>query len=116
MCSSDLAFTDVAGQELRTLALTHHDFTSQAELISKLSRGVTLEKGSLILTGSPTPLRRATAANPWLRHGDEVRAEVEGCGTSSVASVGYSYVLPTEAFPPGTLINTVVVTPSNHKL
>lgn len=46
-----------------------------------MSQGVTLEAGSIILSGSPPPLNRAADADPWLKHGDEVHCYVEGCGT-----------------------------------
>ncbi|ORY90928.1 fumarylacetoacetate hydrolase [Leucosporidium creatinivorum] len=65
--------------ELRQKANTGDMNLSIAELIHRLSRGVTLETGSLILTGSPLPLERPAA--PFLVHGDEVRVFVEGCGT-----------------------------------
>ena len=47
-----------------------------------MSQGVTLEAGSIILTGTPLPLNRAADKDPWLKHGDDVRVEVEGCGAS----------------------------------
>ncbi|GAA6012525.1 hypothetical protein JCM10207_009030 [Rhodosporidiobolus poonsookiae] len=56
------------------------------ELIARLSHGSTLQAGSLILTGSPVAVGRkapgdVTDASPFLKHGDEVRCWVEGCGT-----------------------------------
>ena len=52
----------------------------QAEVISKLSQGCTLEAGSLVMTGSPPPIAGADGRPPFLKHGDEVRVWVEGCG------------------------------------
>ncbi|GAA5884944.1 hypothetical protein JCM6882_007163 [Rhodosporidiobolus microsporus] len=56
------------------------------ELISRLSHGSTLKAGSLILTGTPIAVGRAAPgdlveASPFMKHGDEVRCFVEGCGT-----------------------------------
>ena len=50
--------------------------------MSHLSQGVTLEAGSIILTGTPRPLNRKAEKTPWLTHGDDVRVEVEGLGPS----------------------------------
>jgi len=47
-----------------------------------VSHGVTLEAGSIFLTGSPVPLNRAIDPSPWIKHGDDVRVFVEGCGQS----------------------------------
>lgn len=65
--------------------------SSQPELIARLSHGTTLEAGSLILTGSPVAVGRsapgdAVEASPFMKHGDEVRCFVEGCGESPRAS------------------------------
>ncbi|KAM0749802.1 fumarylacetoacetate hydrolase [Meredithblackwellia eburnea MCA 4105] len=54
---------------------------SVAEMISHMSQGVTIEAGSIILSGSPLPLDREKDANPWLKHGDLVQCEVQGLGT-----------------------------------
>lgn len=50
--------------------------------MSKLSQGTTLEVGSIICTGSPTPLQNVVGANLWLEHGDIVKCYVEGIGSS----------------------------------
>ncbi|KAI5476660.1 fumarylacetoacetate hydrolase domain containing protein [Pseudohyphozyma bogoriensis] len=61
---------------------TSRMFHSVAELISMLSEGTTLEKGSIILTGSPPPLDGIReSATAWLVHGDVCHVEVEGLGT-----------------------------------
>ena len=63
----------------------------QPELIHFLSRGVTLQTGSLILTGSPLPLARPP--QPFMSHGDEVRCWVEGCGKASICCLTLDYEL-----------------------
>lgn len=51
------------------------------ELISFLSRGTTLPKGCLILTGTPTGVGAAQSPPFWLQNGDVVECEIEGLGT-----------------------------------
>lgn len=68
----------------RPLTFPATPLASQAELISKLSQGCTLEAGGLIMTGSPLPVTTADGRPPFLKHGDEVRVWVEGCGQSCV--------------------------------
>jgi 2-keto-4-pentenoate hydratase/2-oxohepta-3-ene-1,7-dioic acid hydratase in catechol pathway len=50
-------------------------------IISFLSQGTTLERGTVIMTGTPSGVGIAKAGIPrWLRHGDIVEVEVEHCG------------------------------------
>ncbi|KAK4704435.1 hypothetical protein P7C70_g1780, partial [Phenoliferia sp. Uapishka_3] len=65
----------------RQLNNTSEMVLSLAELISRMSKGTTMEVGSIILTGSCLPLNRWSDPDPWLKHGDDVRVEVEGLGT-----------------------------------
>ncbi|GAA5852146.1 hypothetical protein JCM3766R1_000954 [Sporobolomyces carnicolor] len=56
------------------------------KLIAALSRGSTLSRHSLILTGSPVAIGRsspteASRESPFLKHGDVVECWVEGIGT-----------------------------------
>lgn len=55
---------------------------SVAELVSYISRYMTLEPGDIISTGTPegVVLGMKDGARPWLRPGDEVVVEVEGLG------------------------------------
>jgi len=52
-----------------------------AELISFLSRAMTLEPGDVIATGTPEGVGFARKPPVWLLHGDVVEAEVGGIGT-----------------------------------
>jgi len=52
-----------------------------AELISFLSRAMTLEPGDVIATGTPEGVGFARKPPVWLLHGDVVEAEVDGIGT-----------------------------------
>ncbi|ORY04276.1 hypothetical protein BCR34DRAFT_634215 [Clohesyomyces aquaticus] len=50
-------------------------------IISFLSQGTTLERGTVIMTGTPSGVGMTMADGPmWLRHGDIVEVEVEHCG------------------------------------
>lgn len=50
-------------------------------IISFLSQGTTLERGTVIMTGTPSGVGYAMADGPrWLHHGDIVEVEVEHCG------------------------------------
>jgi 2-keto-4-pentenoate hydratase/2-oxohepta-3-ene-1,7-dioic acid hydratase in catechol pathway len=52
-----------------------------AELIEHISRGVTLERGDLIATGTPGGIGASRKPPLFLRPGDEVTVEIEGVGT-----------------------------------
>lgn len=51
-----------------------------AELISFLSKGMTLEPGDIILTGTPPGVGVARDPQVFLKAGDEVTIEIEGLG------------------------------------
>lgn len=52
-----------------------------ASLIADLSRGMTLEAGTLILTGTPSGVGMARTPPVWLQDGDTVEVEIGGIGT-----------------------------------
>jgi 2,4-diketo-3-deoxy-L-fuconate hydrolase len=54
---------------------------SVAELVSFLSRGMTLVPGDVIVTGTPPGVGSARDPQVWLKAGDEVSIEIEGLGT-----------------------------------
>jgi 2,4-diketo-3-deoxy-L-fuconate hydrolase len=54
---------------------------SVAELIAYISRGVTLEPGDLIATGTPAGVGFTREPPIFLRPGDEVTVEIEGVGS-----------------------------------
>ena len=61
-----------------------------AEIIASLSRGMTLEPGDVIATGTPEGVGFARTPPEFLRDGDVMEVEVEGVGVlrNSVALVG----------------------------
>jgi 2-keto-4-pentenoate hydratase/2-oxohepta-3-ene-1,7-dioic acid hydratase in catechol pathway len=50
------------------------------ELISFLSQGTTLERGTVIMTGSPGGMAMSMKPPKWLKHGDVVEVKIEGLG------------------------------------
>ena len=54
---------------------------SVAELVSFLSRGMTLEPGDVIITGTPPGVGMARDPQLWMKPGDEVSIEIEGLDT-----------------------------------
>lgn len=51
------------------------------QLVSFLSTGQTLQKGSLIMTGTPGGVGIGFKPQRFLRDGDEVKVEIEGIGS-----------------------------------
>ena len=53
------------------------------ETIAFLSQGTTLERGSMIMTGTPPGIGAMREPKVVLNHGDDIRVEIEGIGMSS---------------------------------
>jgi 2-keto-4-pentenoate hydratase/2-oxohepta-3-ene-1,7-dioic acid hydratase in catechol pathway len=53
---------------------------SVAETIVDLTRGITLEPGDLVVTGTPSGVGHARKPPLWMRHGDVCEIEIEGVG------------------------------------
>ncbi|MCJ1458504.1 hypothetical protein MMC28_008877 [Mycoblastus sanguinarius] len=51
------------------------------ETIAFLSQGTTLERGSMIMTGTPPGIGAMREPKVVLNHGDDIRVEIEGIGT-----------------------------------
>lgn len=73
-----------ARQDSSTKEMVH----GVAELIEFLSRGMTLEPGDVILTGTPHGVGFAMEPPRYLVPGDVVRCEIEGLGAIENACVG----------------------------
>lgn len=65
---------------LKQLSNTRHQIFSIAETIAVLSRGMTLEPGDIIATGTPAGVGFARTPPEFLRAGDMVECEVERIG------------------------------------
>lgn len=66
--------------ELMQEATTADMLLSVHELIAELSRGTTLLKGTLLLTGTPEGVGAARQPQRFLRDGDDVVIEIDGVG------------------------------------
>lgn len=51
-----------------------------ADVIADVSRGMTLEPGDLIITGTPSGVGHARRPQRWMKPGDECEVEIEGIG------------------------------------
>ncbi|HSF63802.1 MAG TPA: fumarylacetoacetate hydrolase family protein [Paracoccaceae bacterium] len=60
---------------------TRHMLFDVAHLIADISRGITLDSGDIIATGTPEGVGAGRSPQEWLRPGDTVVACVEGIGT-----------------------------------
>ena len=54
---------------------------SVGRILSELSRGMTLQRGTVVLTGTPTGTGSSRDPARWLADGDVVEVEIEGIGT-----------------------------------
>jgi 2-keto-4-pentenoate hydratase/2-oxohepta-3-ene-1,7-dioic acid hydratase in catechol pathway len=66
--------------ELRQSATAGEMTRGVEALIAELSRGMTLQPGDVIATGTPSGAAMELEPSPWLRPGDVVRTEIEGIG------------------------------------
>lgn len=66
--------------EVRQDSNTSDMVFSVAEIISDLSRAMTLEPGDVIMTGTPEGVALGMAGKPWLKPGDVVVCEIDGLG------------------------------------
>jgi 2-keto-4-pentenoate hydratase/2-oxohepta-3-ene-1,7-dioic acid hydratase in catechol pathway len=67
--------------ELRQDGKTQDMIFDIPTLIETCSRGITLLPGDVIATGTPSGVGMGFSPPKWLRHGDVVRAEIDGIGT-----------------------------------
>jgi 2-keto-4-pentenoate hydratase/2-oxohepta-3-ene-1,7-dioic acid hydratase in catechol pathway len=74
--------------ELRQDSNTSDMLFSVAEIISYISRYMTLEPGDLISTGTPEGVILGMAEPVWLKPGDEVTVEVQGVGRLTSPLIG----------------------------
>ena len=72
-----LRLNDVTKQDARTSDMI---FTV-ATIIEWLSKGLTLEPGDIIATGTPEGVGMGRSPQEWLQDGDVVETEIEGIGT-----------------------------------
>ena len=75
-----LGIRSYVNDELRQEAVTDQLIFSIDYAISELSMGITLEPGTLLLTGTPAGVGFAGPQKRFLRPGDWVRCEIDGIG------------------------------------
>jgi 2-keto-4-pentenoate hydratase/2-oxohepta-3-ene-1,7-dioic acid hydratase in catechol pathway len=71
-----LRVNGVTKQDANTRDMIH----SVAELIARLSEGITLLPGNLIATGTPAGVGMGRTPQEWLKAGDVMETEIEGIG------------------------------------
>ncbi len=78
---ADIDITTTVSGELMQSSNTSNLIFSVVELIQYCSRGMTLEPGDVIATGTPGGVGDSRQPPRYLREGDVVEIEVEGVGT-----------------------------------
>ncbi len=76
----ELGIRSYVNGELRQNANTNQLIFSIADVIAELSQGMTLEPGTVILTGTPAGVGFGGEEKRFLRPGDVVRCEIDGIG------------------------------------
>jgi 2-keto-4-pentenoate hydratase/2-oxohepta-3-ene-1,7-dioic acid hydratase in catechol pathway len=76
----NLKITTKVNGELRQNSSTSNMFIKIPEIISKISKVMTLEKGDIISTGTPAGVMLNKPDAVFLKDGDKVEMEIEGLG------------------------------------
>ena len=76
----DLNIKCWVNEDLRQSSNTKHMIFPIAEMISDLSKIMTLEPGDVLFTGTPEGVILGREDKVWLKAGDEIVCEVEGVG------------------------------------
>jgi 2-keto-4-pentenoate hydratase/2-oxohepta-3-ene-1,7-dioic acid hydratase in catechol pathway len=87
--AGDLRLSLTVNGEPRQDSRTSMMIFSIATIVSQLSRGMTLEPGDLVMTGTPEGIGHRMSPPRYLRPGDVVEATVEGIGTIRNEVVAY---------------------------
>ncbi|KFM18941.1 acylpyruvate hydrolase protein [Marine Group I thaumarchaeote SCGC AAA799-P11] len=78
--AQNLKLTTKINGELRQNSSTSNMFIKIPEIISKISKVMTLEKGDIISTGTPAGVMLNKPNAAFLKDGDKVEMEIEGLG------------------------------------
>ena len=78
--AQNLKLTTKINGEIRQNSSTSNMFIKIPEIISKISRVMTLEKGDIISTGTPAGVMLNKPNAVFLKDGDKVEMEIEGLG------------------------------------
>jgi 2-keto-4-pentenoate hydratase/2-oxohepta-3-ene-1,7-dioic acid hydratase in catechol pathway len=79
----DVAISSTVNGEIRQKSRTTYMIAGIAEQIAELSRGMTLEAGDIIATGTPSGVAMGFNPPKYMVDGDRVTCEVEGIGVLS---------------------------------
>ena len=80
---SDLALrTKVNGEERQCTSFNSMIFQPY-EILAHLSKGCTVRKGTVVMTGTPQGIAGRMAGTPWLQHGDVVEVTIDQIGSIS---------------------------------
>ena len=77
----NLKLTTKVNGEIRQNSSTSNMFIKIPEIISKISKVMTLEKGDIISTGTPAGVMLNKPNAVFLKDGDKIEMEIEGLGT-----------------------------------
>ena len=77
----NLKMTTKVNGDLRQNSSTDNMFIKIPEIVSKISRVMTLEKGDIISTGTPAGVMLNKPNAVFLKDGDKIEMEIEGLGT-----------------------------------
>ncbi|WP_312096386.1 fumarylacetoacetate hydrolase family protein [Niallia sp.] len=78
---NELTITTTVNGEIRQQSNTKHFIFPIEEVISVLSKGMTLEPGDIIATGTPAGVGKGFNPPRFLKDGDSIEIFVEGIGT-----------------------------------
>ena len=78
--AQNLKLTTKINEELRQNSSTNNMFIKIPEIISKISKVMTLEKGDIISTGTPAGVMLNKPNAVFLKDGDKVEMEIESLG------------------------------------
>ncbi|MDH3678046.1 MAG: fumarylacetoacetate hydrolase family protein [Nitrosopumilus sp.] len=76
----NLKLTTKINGEIRQNSSTKKMFIRIPEIVSKISRVMTLEKGDIISTGTPAGVMLNKPDGEFLKNGDKIEMEIEGLG------------------------------------
>jgi len=79
----DLTMRLAVNGAVRQHGTTRDMIFSVAELVSYISRFMSLQAGDVILTGTPAGVGMGMNPKTWLKAGDEVEATIDGLGTQT---------------------------------
>ncbi|KAI1452313.1 hypothetical protein F4805DRAFT_39789 [Annulohypoxylon moriforme] len=78
--TEDLKIQTRVNGQVRQNASTKEMIFTVKQIIAHVSKGTTLRKGTVIMTGTPAGIAGKMPGQPWLKHGDVVEVEIGQIG------------------------------------